>query len=82
MDYFSTGQILSLGNMAAQKPLNRKDASNEFAKIFYKELIRQVFSNQGNEDNVLTTSVNQDIFIDKMAEEMARKNASLLKGIN
>jgi hypothetical protein len=79
MDYFSINPMAGIGSIAAQKPLKRENVDIEFAKIFYKEVLRQVFTLPENGgENVFASSVNQDIFIDKLAEEMARKNMSLI----
>jgi len=79
MDYFSMNPLADIGSIAAQRPIKREEVDMEFAKIFYKEMLRQVFTVPESEgENLLASSVNQDMFIDKIAEEMARKNLSLL----
>ncbi len=76
MDFINP--ISSMGEIAVQKPIRREDAADEFAKIFYKEMLRQVFASpQPGGENVMASSFNRDIFIDKMAEEMAKKNRAL-----
>jgi len=75
MDYFSVSPLASIGSIAAQKPIKREDVDLEFAKIFFKEVLRQAFTlPENNGENLFASSVNHDIFIDKLAEEMARKN--------
>jgi len=66
-------QVSNLGAIASQMPIKRETADIEFSKIFYKEMLKQVFTASDN-PNALITKANQDILIDKLAEEMARKN--------
>ncbi len=80
MDYFSLEPLSGIGALAMRQSIKREEVSEEFTKIFYKELLRQAFSApRMGEENLSTYSVNQDIFIDKLAEEMVRKNINLLK---
>ena len=72
MDLFPVSQLSDLGSIASRQTLKRDNADNEFVKIFYKELLRQVFTSSDS-------AVNQDILIDKLAEEMARKNMAIIK---
>jgi hypothetical protein len=72
MDLFPVSQLSDLGTIASRQTLKRDNADNEFVKIFYKELLRQVFTSSDS-------AVNQDILIDKLAEEMARKNMAIIK---
>ena len=72
MDLFPVSQLSDLGTIASRQTLKRDNADNEFVKIFYKELLRQVFTSSDS-------AVNQDILIDKLAEEMARKNMAIRK---
>ena len=79
MELFPASQLSDLGTIASRQTVKRDNADNEFVKIFYKELLRQVFTSSTGDENVLASSVNQDILIDKLAEEMARKNMAILK---
>lgn len=60
-----------LGGVVAQPPVTRKSAAGEFTKIFYRELFRQAFTDQ-------LPLPGQDVLLDKLAEDFARRNSSLL----
>ena len=79
MDLSPVSQLSDLGSIASRQTLKRDNADNEFVKIFYKELLRQVFTSPAGDEKFLTSSVNQDILIDKLAEEMTRKNMAIIK---
>jgi hypothetical protein len=75
MEMFSLDPVASMGMVAAQKPIKREDTEAEFAKIFYRELFRQVFSSSSmGEVNPLLPSVDPEMFIDQLAAEMVKKN--------
>ncbi|HTY13742.1 MAG TPA: hypothetical protein VMD02_06105 [Candidatus Omnitrophota bacterium] len=76
MDFINP--VSSMGEIATQRPVRREDGAEEFAKIYYKEMLKQVFASQQEDEGALAPSFNRDIFIDKMAEEMARKNRAML----
>jgi len=53
----------------------------EFAVIFYKEMLKQAFSTFSSDENSFMNDVNQDVLLQKFAEEMARKNINLIQGV-
>lgn len=59
--------------LAAQPPVTRQSAAGEFTKIFYKELLRQAFKDQ-------LPLVAEEVMLDKLAADLARKNAGILPG--
>jgi len=61
-----------IGGVVAQTPVTRSSAAGEFTKIFYRELFRQTFAGQLPEPG-------QDVLLNKLAEDFARRNAGLLK---
>ncbi len=86
MDYFSTSfdPIISVGsNIAKTKALSgrvKKEVVNEFAQVFYAELLKQSFNNgsgifSSNENRGFLPSLGsyRDIFYDKVVKEMISK---------
>ncbi|MBI5699511.1 hypothetical protein HZC35_04270 [Candidatus Saganbacteria bacterium] len=61
----------NLGALAAQSPVTRSSAAGEFTKIFYRELLRQAFKDQ-------LPPAAEDVMLDKLAAELARKNAGII----
>lgn len=64
-------------------PEQVKDA---FARIFYKEMLKQTFSSQNSilgeeEDSLFPKSFNQEMMLDKLAEALAKSNRNLLKNV-
>jgi len=62
-----------MGGIVAQTPVTRSSAAGEFTKIFYRELFRQTFAGQ-------LPQPGQDVLLNKLAEEFARRNTGLLPG--
>lgn len=70
--------IISMGQVATQKPITRENADLEFQKMFYREILSQtLFStdNQEEEKNSFMPPVNRQIFIDQMVDTLVQKNA-------
>ena len=85
MDYLAINSVLPKGNTNVMRYASRSDlVKKEFAAIFYKELLKQAFESQSasfseDKNNLMTNAINQDILIDKLAEELALKNMNLLE---
>ena len=89
MDYSNIGAVMPRSGAVNPAQVTgyatRADqVKKEFAAIFYKELLRQTFESQAaafseETNNLMTNTINQDILIDKLAEELARKNMNLLE---
>ncbi|MFA4905324.1 MAG: hypothetical protein WC645_02350 [Candidatus Margulisiibacteriota bacterium] len=63
----------NLSALAAQPPVTRSSAAGEFTKIFYKELLRQAFKDQ-------LPLAAEEVMLDKLAAEFARKNSGIIPG--
>ena len=57
-----------------------QQVKNEFAAMFYKEILKQSFKSSGDE-NTLLNGLAQDFFVEKMAEDLAAKNADFLPNL-
>lgn len=59
--------------------ISRSDVKNEFAAIFYKEILKQSFSGEfmGMSRGPYATMA-KEVFIEKMARDLAEKNSSLM----
>lgn len=89
MDYSSIAPIISTPKMgqinSGGYPVSGQElVKKEFAAIFYRELLKQAFSSQSElfkeeQNNLLTNNINQDMLIEKMAEDLARKNMKLME---
>jgi len=53
----------------------------EFAVIFYKEMLKQAFSSFSDEKDNLMSATNREVLLQKFAEELARKNINLIQGV-
>lgn len=86
--------IDNLQNLAAYMAQNPSGANastpeqviESFAKIFYKEILKQTFTSQNSilekeEDPLFPQTLNQDLMLDKLAEVLARSNRNLLKNV-
>lgn len=69
----------NLGAITAQSQVTRRSAAGEFTKIFYKELFRQAFTSQFQGESSVLGLTNQEVLLDKLAEDFARKNAGILR---
>jgi hypothetical protein len=74
MDAISLGPVSGLGMVAAQSPVGKENSEAEFTKIFYRELLREMFASSDEENPLLPSSVNKDVFIDTLAEKMVKDN--------
>jgi len=74
MEPLSIYPAIPVSPLLGRQNVTRATAQQEFAKLFYKELFKQAFPEQIEG----TSLINQDILIERLAEEMARKNAPLL----
>jgi hypothetical protein len=63
--------------LVGKRSVTRASAQQEFATLFYKELFKQAFKEQVEGSSL----IGQEILIEKLAEEMARKNAHLLPAV-
>ncbi len=66
----------------AQATSRNNEAKTEFATLMYKEVLKECFSDEflGSSGSPYT-QMSKDVFIDQLAKEMAKKNASMLPDI-
>lgn len=75
-------ESVSPGVIGKVSGLNRSDVKNEFAAIFYREILKQSFSGDfmGMSEGSYATMA-KEVFIEKMAKDLAEKNSSLMPDI-
>lgn len=71
-----TNPLSSIGQVTARAPVSRQNAKDEFQVIFYKEILKQAFTEMSDSSSAF--GIGREIFLEKMARELAHKNAGLV----
>ncbi|MBU0572991.1 MAG: hypothetical protein KKH83_00760 [Candidatus Margulisbacteria bacterium] len=71
---------------AASKEFKSADeVKQEFARIFYKEILRQAYDSQNSileeEERIFPSSLNNELMLDKLAETLARRNMKMFDAV-
>lgn len=67
-------------NIAVVRQNKTESVKNEFATLFYKEILKENFKEFSMAGDGAYSSLVSDVMLDTMAKAMAARNSSLLEG--
>lgn len=69
-----------IDNIAVVRQNNNESVKNEFAALFYKEILKENFKEFSMAGDGIYSKMVSDVMLDTMAKEMAARNSSILEG--